>query len=437
MSLHGSRKGKDSLKKPHEKEPEKKPRVMVLGAGSYAHSTLGTLRASGIEGITCLTREIGRYPASLVGEIINPGELADYLDNHSIDLVVPMSVDWQKLAGTRAVIDKHIPVFGPPPEGLRLERDRQFASDLCRQFSIPVPKSRVASNRLEAERILAEDNQLLVIKNPLCSPTSPIQAIVCETLSETKAWLGAIDYAEGVFLQEFMGRKEAGHVAFISDGTLIPMVTNQEYKRCYNGNLGTVAGAPLGGIIEVDTGDKYGLVKELLEPLLPWFREVNYHGPVQVTAAMKNGKWHVLEYNARIGVTSGPLIMRVLENPLECCINVARNKQVSPRFKPGHHFGCSISLTGYGFPYQDVKCPSLPITIEGEIDCDLWWNQVRKAEDGDHLITLGQRLADINTTGADLESAVAHGYRNIRKLQCGGSYYRTDIGQCLWPPGNE
>ena len=60
---------------------------------------------------------------------------------------------------------------------------------------------------------------------------------------------GNINYAEGVFLQEYLGRAEAGHIALVSGGEIHSLVTNQEYKRAFAGNLGVVAGAPLGGLV--------------------------------------------------------------------------------------------------------------------------------------------------------------------------------------------
>ena len=200
------------------------------------------------------------------------------------------------------------------------------------------------SNRIEAEKILERNPQPFVIKNPLCSPTSPVHTILCETVADTRAWLRQVNYAEGVFLQEYLGRAEAGHIALVSGGEIYSLVTNQEYKYAFNGNLGIVAGAPLGGLVERDENDKYGLARELLHPLLPWLRKVNYHGPIQVTAIKCNSsvgrassraglemsnppggsrgrsphqKWRVIEYNIRIGVTSGPMILRMLKNPVE------------------------------------------------------------------------------------------------------------------------
>ena len=215
---------------------------------------------------------------------------------------------------------------------MRIERERDFARKLCAEFKIPFPQAYVASNRLEAEKILAQHPQPFVIKNPLCSPTSPVHTILCETVEDTRAWLRQVNYAEGVFLQEYLGRAEAGHIALVSGGEIHSLVTNQEYKYAFNGNLGIVAGAPLGGLVERDPDDKYGLARELIHPLRPWLREVKFNGPLQVTAVKRGGKWHVIEYNIRIGVTSGPMILRMLKNPVETVLRTARNKKLNPQF---------------------------------------------------------------------------------------------------------
>ena len=293
----------------------------------------------------------------------------------------------------------------------------------------------MAKNRLEAKNILASHQKPFVIKNPLCSPTSPIHTIICETNEDTTSWLDTIDYAEGVFLQEYMGKREAGHIALISGDEIYSLVTNQEYKRSFNGNMGIIAGAPMGGLVEMDPDDKYGLAKELLTPLLPWFREVKFHGPVQVTAAYHNKKWYVLEYNVRIGVTSGPMILEMLENPLDVLWNVVNNKEVHIKFNHKKRFGCSLTLAGYGYPYTQVNGPNLPVRIFEDFDCHVWWNEVAADSKG-KLFSTGHRIADVIGLAETMEQAIDKAYRNIQKIKCLNSYYRTDIGKSLWPPGN-
>ncbi|NOZ62887.1 MAG: phosphoribosylamine--glycine ligase [Calditrichaeota bacterium] len=416
-----------------------KPKVMLWGVGAFTHGVLHVLKKDGADVCTYLTRDYAHYSPSLEGATFhnevypNPCKL---LVEKKIDFVIPMSIDWILAEWAREFLELEIPIFSPNLEGMRIERERDFARALCEKYKIPFPKAFKASNRLAALNILDEHPGAYVIKNTLCSPTSPIHTIICETESDTRSWLERINYAEGVFLQKYMGRREAGHIAVVSNGEIYSLVTNQEYKRAFNGNMGIVAGAPLGGIVEKDPDDKYGLAKELLRPLLPWFKKVNFNGPVQVTAIKRNGKWHVLEYNVRIGVTSGPMILQMLENPLEVLRNVVRNKPLQIKFKKEINFGCSLTLAGYGYPFTQVSGPLLPVDVLEELDCKVWWNEVTCDKQGQLKMT-GHRICDVIGLGENLPEAIETAYRNIKKIRCVGSYYRTDIGESLWPPGEE
>ena len=437
------------------KTPVQKPaaNVMILGVGSFAHS-IGTALADGGANVsTYLTRNYGHYSPTLVGPIFSnrthPSPLP-LIREKKIDVVIPQSIDWALQPWAEDLIKSGVGIFSPTGEAMRIERERDFARKLCAKFKIPFPKSFVASNRIEAEKILAKNPQPFVLKNPLCSPTSPIHTILCETVADTRAWLRQVNYAEGVFLQEYLGRAEAGHIALVSGGEIHSLVTNQEYKYAFNGNMGIVAGAPLGGLVERDENDKYGLARELLHPLLPWFRKVNYHGPIQVTAikvaatprrrsfatgaSQPPSQWHVIEYNIRIGVTSGPMILRMLKNPAEIVLRTARNEKLKLEFNDKLNFGCSLTLAGYGYPFTQVRGPQLPLEVDGKFDCDVWWNEVARGADG-QLIATGHRIADVIALAPKLDAAIAKAYANIRKIRVVGSYFRTDVGQSLWPPG--
>jgi phosphoribosylamine---glycine ligase len=417
------------------------PSILVLGVGSFAHSTARILADDGARVATWLTRNYGHYPPSLVGPVFTAADFPSpvpLLKQRKIDLVVPMSIDWAQAPWGAELIASGTPIFCPTGDAMKIERERDFARKLCHDFKIPFPRAHVAPNRLAAEKILKRHPRPYVIKNPLCSPTSPIHTILCETAEDTRSWLRQINYAEGVFLQEYLGRAEAGHIALVSGGEIYSLVTNQEYKRAFAGNMGVVAGAPLGGLVEKDPGDQYGLARALLQPLRPWFRAVNYHGPVQVTAIRRNRKWHVIEYNIRIGVTSGAMILRLLKNPVETLLRVARDQKLDLKFRDDWNFGCSVTLAGYGYPYVQQKGPPLPVETIAPFDdgCDVWWNEVSRDAEG-RLLSTGHRIGDVIGFGPALEPAIARAYQNIRKIRSLASYYREDIGRSLWPPGNE
>ena len=434
------------------------PFVLAFGVGAFTQGVLGALQADGARVATYLTRSYGHHGPSLVGPVIdeaaepNPCPL---LRADRPDLVVPMSIEWSQRPWAQEFLDLKIPFLCPTGAALELERDRDFARLLCDRFGVAFPLAFVAADQRQAEERVRHHNRPFVLKNPVCGPNSPIHTIVCETVEDTLGWLPRLDYADGVFMQEYLGRAEAGHIALVSAGEIHPLVTNQEYKRAFDGDMGVVAGAPLGGLVERDEDDRYGLCRELLRPLLPWFREVDFHGPVQVTAIRHGGRWHVLEYNVRLGLTSGPMICRMLANPLETLLACARNEPLSARWRDAMRYGCSVTLAGYGYPFTSLAGPRVPVTRRPGVlarpvgalisfpeswsggdarPSEILWNEVALSPQG-RLEATGHRICDVLALAPTLEAAIAGAYAGIAPLQCLGSYYRRDVGRSLWPPG--
>jgi phosphoribosylamine--glycine ligase len=150
----------------------------------------------------------------------------------------------------------------------------------------------------------------------------------------------------------------------------------------------------------------------------------------------RGSRWHVIEYNIRIGVTSGPMILRLLKNPVETILRSAQNKKLDLSFRDDLNFGCLVTLAGYGYPFTQVRGPQLPLDVEGQFDCDVWWNEVAQGAEN-RLMATGQRIADVIALSATLDGAIAKAYANVRKIRVLGSFFRTDIGRSLWPPGKE
>ena len=411
---------------------------MVLGVGAFAQSALRVFRDAGASGAAYLTRDYAHAGPQSEGWCVDHRTMPNpcpWIREFAPDLIVPMSIEWALKPWTDEFLAGKPPLLCPTGEALQLERDRDFSRELCARHGVPFARSYFVANRAEAERKIKETQRPYVIKNPLCSPSSPIHTIVCETPAETLAWLARVDDSEGIFLQEYLGRREAGHIALVSGGQIVSLVTNQEYKRAFTGNMGLVAGAPLGGLVEQDSGDKYGLARALLHPLRPWFEAVDYRGPVQVTAMWHEDRWNVLEYNVRLGVTSGPLILRMLANPLETMLACVRGEPIQPRWRAGANCGCNLTLAGWGYPYTQLTGPKTPITVEGDLTCDVWWQEV-EGKAPSKLEAAGHRLCDVAAIGETIPAAIELAYQNMRRIHSLASYYRTDVGQSLWPPGS-
>ncbi|MBC8243612.1 MAG: phosphoribosylamine--glycine ligase [Verrucomicrobia bacterium] len=412
---------------------------MVLGVGGFAQAVMQILSDDGAEVSCALTRDYAHDAPAFAGpthDLASTESLADLIERQSVDLVVPMSIDWAKAPWAGSLLGSRAAVFSPTGEAMRIERDRDFARQLCQRYGVPFPAAHVAHTRLAALEFLDCNPRAFVIKNPLCSPNSPVHTIVCETHGDSRAWLERVNYDEGVFLQEYLGRREAGHIALVANGEVYSLVTNQEYKRAHAGNMGIVAGGPLGGLAQADPADRYGLAKALLHPLKPWFAETGYTGPIQATGIFCDGQWHAIEYNIRLGITATPMILRMLEHPVALLMRLASGEPPGVRFRTGREFGASMTLAGYGYPFVQLEGPTVPVTLDGKLTCDVWWNEVASG-DGGSLLATGHRVADVVAVGSDRSAALAVANENIRKIRCLGSYFRPDIGESLWPPGNE
>lgn len=418
-------------------------RVFILGAGAFAHACGQTLRDAGAELAFWSDNANAQYGAAEFGDCYSQREHPDpraLFARFQPDLIIPASLGWLDQPWAEAVWRAGLPMLSPSGTAVDIERRRGLSAGLCAEHGIPIPHHFSAANRAAAIAWVERHPGAYVVKNPNCGPNSPIQAIVCDSLEETLAWLRGVDDSDGIFLQEHMGDVEAGHFVAVSGGEIVSLVTNQEYKRAHTGNLGPLAQAPLAGIVERDPDDRYGLARELIQPLRPWLRRSGFRGILQVTGMRRHGRWHAIEYNVRLGVTTGPLLLQMLANPVEFLIDVANDRRARPAWRPSRRFGASLSLAGFGYPHAIPDLPELPISIRAPLRSRLWWHQVRfDAKTGilftDNRADSALRIADLNACGAQLDEVITMLYRDMEKIRCQGSHYRLDLGDSLWPPG--
>src|SRR5262249_22594601 len=110
------------------------PAVMILGVGSFAHSIGSALADDGVNVSTYLTRNYGHFPPSLVGKTYSRDSFSSPLPlirENEIEVVIPQSIDWAQQAWAKDLIASSIGIFSPAGEAMRIERERDFARELC------------------------------------------------------------------------------------------------------------------------------------------------------------------------------------------------------------------------------------------------------------------------------------------------------------------
>jgi phosphoribosylamine-glycine ligase len=179
-------------------------RVIVLGVGAFAHAVQSILQEDGAETACYLTRPYSHFGPKIVGQTWNsedhPSPLP-LIEKFKPDLIIPQAVAWAEQPWAADLVKQGWPIFSPVGDAMRIEISRQESSELCRQYGIPVPAFHYVQNRIEARKLMQEDPRPYVLKNPICSPFSPVHAIICESPEDTLGRIERVDYAECLFLQ--------------------------------------------------------------------------------------------------------------------------------------------------------------------------------------------------------------------------------------------
>ena len=126
--------------------PKSAANVMILGVGSFAHSIGQTLADAGANVSTYLSRNYGHFSPTLVGKIFSRDAFPSpvpLIKQNKIDVVIPQSIDWALQPWAKDLIESGVGIFSPTGEAMRIERERDFARELCGKFKIPFPADRV------------------------------------------------------------------------------------------------------------------------------------------------------------------------------------------------------------------------------------------------------------------------------------------------------
>ena len=184
-----------------------------------------------------------------------------------------------------------------------------------------------------------------------------------------------MDYAEGVFLQEYLGPRKRVTSRWSTAATV-------SLGRIRNTNALTSATSALSAArrwaaLLSAIEDKYGLARELLIRSARGLSGSKFNGPVQVTACKVRGKWrHRIQHPP--GITSGSMILRLLANPARSALGPVRRRTPEPRWRDDVRFGCSLTLAGYGYPHLLGARAEFSGRGAWQFDCDVWWNEVER-----------------------------------------------------------
>lgn len=415
-----------------------KLKVLIVGSGGREHALAWKLAQSKRIGqLYCAPGNAGiSEQASLVPLQADdlPG-LVDWSKKENIDLVVvgpelPLTlglVDALEAAGIKA--------FGPSAKAAELEGSKAFSKDLMYKYRVPTARYGVFTDRETAKNFAREIPGPWVVKADGLAAGKGV--LICQTIAEADAAIGQVlvdrvfgPAGDRLVIEEYLEGEELSLMAFCDGTAVVPMVSAQDHKRVFTGDLGPNTGG-MGAYSPAPLATpelQRQVMEEVLEPVVKamakegrTFKGVLYAGLMVTSAGPK-----VLEFNARFGDPETQVVLPRLENDLlEVILAVVEGKLGQLELKWKEEACVSVVMASEGYPGSYQK--GVPIIGLGQVPEGVLVFHSGTAKSGEQVVTNGGRVLAVTALGADLRTAVDAAYKGVKAISFTGAHYRTDI----------
>jgi len=336
--------------------------------------------------------------------------------------------------------DAGLAVFGPGPDGAKLEGSKIFAKDFMLRHGIPTADSRritseaelIAAMNIMGDRIVLKADGLAAGKGVLLPDTR------AEALEVGAAMLSGASFGEAgqsLLLEERLEGYEVSLLAILDGENYYLLPASQDHKRALEGDRGPNTGgmgayAPVPGLGEADLEklgeDVFGASLRGLAADGIDYRGVLYAGLMMTPAGPK-----VLEFNVRFGDPETQALMMMLDGDFGKLLASAANGKLDAG-AVSHREGAAmvVVLSSRGYPGKADTGHAISglLAASGQRPADSEvFHAGTRVEDG-KLINSGGRVLGVTAWGSDLAQAADQCYHRADEIHYEGKTLRRDIG---------
>ena len=337
-------------------------------------------------------------------------------------------VDDLEKAGIRA--------FGPRANAAQIEGSKAFAKNLMKKYGIPTARYEVFTEAEPARAYVRRTGAPIVVKADGLAAGKGV--IVAMTEREALDAVNAImedntfgDAGARVVIEEFMEGEEASLLAF-TDGKIIrPMISAQDHKRAFDGDLGpntggmgTYAPAP---VMTPEMTER--AVEEILKPTIAAMEKEGcpYRGCLYLGLMVTHEGPKVVEFNARFGDPETQVVLPLLDGDLVqimCACADGTLADVPIHWKDGA--AVCVVLAAGGYPASYEKGDVIHGIPDAENAGALVFHAGTAKQDG-NIVTNGGRVLGVVGMGKDITAAVKKTYDAVEKISFKNAFHRKDI----------
>lgn len=412
-------------------------KILVVGRGGREHAICKKLNESVlVEKVFCAPGNAGIAEDA---ELVNIDEmdfagLADFAERQDIELTVigpenPLAagiVDYFQQRG--------LAVFGPNRKAAQLESSKSFAKELMKKYQIPTASYAVFEEFEEAKAYIVQHGAPIVLKaDGLAAGKGVTVAMTLEeALSALEEMLLNQKFGEAsskLVIEEYLQGEEYSLMAFVHGEKVYPMVAAQDHKRAYDGDKGPNTGGmgAYSPVPHLPADIVEQSVREILEPCAKAMVKEGcpFTGVIFAGLMMTKQGPKTIEFNARFGDPETQVVLPRLESDLaQVFLDVLAGKDPQLKWKEEAVLGVVLASEGYPGSYQK----GVPIKGLDEIEQATVYHAGTIRSEKGAICSDGGRVLLVAASGASVEAAQQQVYREMKKLDKHGFFYRKDIG---------
>ncbi len=417
-------------------------KILVIGGGGREHALVWKIAQSPL--VTKLYCAPGNPGTSSLAENLPIGvdqldKLLAFAYENNIDLTVvgpeqPLSL------GIVDLFESHgLKVFGPSQKAAFIEGSKAFSKDLMRKYNVPTAAYGVFTDQSEAEAFINRTGAPIVVKaDGLAAGKGVIIAQTCEeAVSTVRDMLSGNAFGSAgsrVVIEEFLTGEEASFLVITDGKNIIPLVSAQDHKAIFDGDLGPNTGgmgayspAPV-----VTQAIHEIAMQQVIRPTVDGMAAEGrpYRGVLYAGLMVKDGEVKTLEFNARFGDPEcQPLLMRMKSDIVPVLLAVAEGDLGSVAIEWHDKAAVCVVMATEGYPGEYRRGDRISgLERAAELE-DLYVFHAGTAQIDGSCVTNGGRVLGVTALGTTVKDAITAAYQGVSLISWQGAQCRSDIGK--------